>query len=131
MCNPPPPIPPHRVTATMIQVNARTEADVVLLDDVVAVFRSGLDVHLYVVSVRSRGSDRKDVCVCVVLYIYSVLLQQCSLLAKLALFVDYCVIFALFFFPLLCSSVFVFVWRQPSVCARLHPCGENTMVGHE
>lgn len=32
-------------------MNARSEADIVLLDDVVAVFRSGLDVHLYVVSV--------------------------------------------------------------------------------
>lgn len=32
------------------QVNARNEADIVLLDDVVAVFRSGADVHLYVVS---------------------------------------------------------------------------------
>lgn len=31
------------------QVNARIEADVVLLDEVVAVFRSGADVHLYVV----------------------------------------------------------------------------------
>lgn len=30
-------------------VNARNEADIVLLDDVVAVFRSGIDVHIYVV----------------------------------------------------------------------------------
>lgn len=35
---------------TTPQVNARNEADIVLLDDVVAVFRSGIDVHLYVVS---------------------------------------------------------------------------------
>lgn len=33
-------------------MNARNEADIVLLDDVVAVFRSGIDVHIYVVSGR-------------------------------------------------------------------------------
>ena len=34
----------------LLKVNARSEADVVLMDEVVAVFRGGLDVHLYVVS---------------------------------------------------------------------------------
>eukprot|EP00904_Undaria_pinnatifida_P005218 jgi/Undpi1/1826/HiC_scaffold_12.g05213.m1 len=39
----------HKLFRKTKSVHAPTEADVVLLDDVVAVFRSGLDVHLYVV----------------------------------------------------------------------------------
>ncbi|CAM9902183.1 unnamed protein product, partial [Sphacelaria rigidula] len=45
------------------QVNARNEADIVLLDDVVAVFRSGVDVHLYVVG----SSDENELILTAVL----------------------------------------------------------------
>lgn len=39
----------HKLFRKTKSVNARSEADVVLLDEIVTVFRSGLDVHLYVV----------------------------------------------------------------------------------
>ncbi|CAM9544254.1 unnamed protein product [Ascophyllum nodosum] len=39
----------HKLFRKTKNVNARSEADVVLMDEVVAVFRGGLDVHLYVV----------------------------------------------------------------------------------
>jgi Clathrin adaptor complex small chain len=44
-------------------VNARVEADIVLLDERVAVFRSGADVHLYVVG----ASDENELILAAVL----------------------------------------------------------------
>eukprot|EP00903_Cladosiphon_okamuranus_P005965 g5889.t1 len=53
----------HKLFRKTKSVHAPTEADVVLLDDVVSVFRSGLDVHLYVVG----SSDENELILTAVL----------------------------------------------------------------